>query len=752
MWRFLIPLLLHSIDALPAARDVTSTCPHDALYTSLVSSGISFCSSVIGNGHCAGGGYTTPSAYLTYNQTQISSYVSCVVVQTHSNRTSTGSSTYQSDQSSYSTGNLSTNTSPGSQSSSLTLSVTASRSLNISGTLQPSTGIRNATSAPSGRVTAPGRIPPDGLASTFSGWNSSFTSSIGSVTGSGIDTESGPGTTTGRASENPSGSGGTIIPVPTTIPFSTLEGFTSTTLLADSTASASNNFSTTSGNSISTTAPTRPASPNGSNTELFNGTSSQVDGATSTRAPEFPAANFTQVTRSGAISKETCYSLARDSEEDPTRRALLHNAQLREENATIPIPYIQSVQFDSGGLDPLYLTVRDVAEGTYFIDISNKNHISVVDPEDNSMLLDANGIHFSTRNCTYGVSIGINNMLQQLATLAGVQCAASEQEKRSEDLQFRQVLNLHDQCSNPIVRTLRQYPQLRVGDSACTDTNVDETTGRWEFDCTFPGSLSGSMRCQWAIKNDVVDFLTTDPFGGSCPDLATVITTLEMTGQDFLNVESFRETLYSQRLNATQREEADTAAVAFEQLWEVLKQILSKSRTEPPGDSSALERYIELYNTYRNLENDICEDLHAGEIPLSLSLIAGVTRIDAITTLNWAPESPRSYNITIQNPSEIACCPSGAVAADSGDTCAYPAEATIVDTGCICGTTVGGESVAFEYRECENYVSECDSDSDCVDAGHAGFVCLTGSCCDGGVCVDPYACSQNGTELVKFGS
>ncbi|KAL6414387.1 hypothetical protein AUP68_00906 [Ilyonectria robusta] len=83
MWRFLIPLLLHSIDALPAARDVTSTCPHDALYTSLVSSGISFCSSVIGNGHCAGGGYTTPSAYLTYNQTQISSYVSCVVVQTH---------------------------------------------------------------------------------------------------------------------------------------------------------------------------------------------------------------------------------------------------------------------------------------------------------------------------------------------------------------------------------------------------------------------------------------------------------------------------------------------------------------------------------------------------------------------------------------------------------------------------------------------------------------------------------------------
>lgn len=485
---------------------------------------------------------------------------------------------------------------------------------------------------------------------------------------------------------------------------------------------------------------------------FFNSTSSQVSSATSTRGPEFPAANFTQVTRTGAISQETCYSLARDSEGDPTRRALLRNAQLREENATIPIPYIQSVQFDSGGLDPLYLTVRDVAEGTYFIDISNKNHISVVDPEDNSMLLDANGIHFSTKNCTYGVSIRINNMLQQLATLAGVQCAASEQEKRSEDLKFRQVLNLHDQCGNPIVRTLRQYPQLRVGDSSCTDTNVDETTGQWEFDCTFPGSLSGSTRCQWAIKNDVVDFLLTDPFGGSCPDLATVITTLEVTGQDFLNVESFRETLYSQRLNETQREEAETAAVAFEQLWEVLKQMLSKSKTEPPGDSSALAEYIELYNTYRNLENDICEDLHAGEIPLSLSLIAGVSRIDAITTLNWAPESPRSYNITIQNPSEIACCPSGAVAEDNGDTCAYPVEAIILDTSCICGTMVGGESVAFEYTECENYVSECDSDSDCVDAGHAGFVCLTGSCCDGGVCVDPYACSQNGTELVKLGS
>ncbi|KAH7143630.1 hypothetical protein EDB81DRAFT_500820 [Dactylonectria macrodidyma] len=836
MWRFIIiPFLVQNINALPAARDATGTCPHDALYTSLSNDGIDFCSSVIGNGHCTGG-YNTPPAYVTYNQTQVSSYCRCIltnssaaassissgtattggftatsdapnsgasgqssastskppagrpapgqtsgsfmssfssttrspsstgrlsngtrpvssmtlVPSTTSERTANGASSFisppvdppvdpsangtsrasrtdGSEQSSSSMSNISTITSPGSQVSGSVPPVTTFPSFNTSGTLPPSTLIGNATSESTRSVNPPGRIPPDGATSRFASWNLSVTSFATSFSSTGVNSLPGPDSSSEMAYGNATTPRGTILPVPTPT--------TSFWL----------------GNSTSTTPITEVTPPTSSSTQFFNGTRSQVDGASSATMTEFPAINFTRVTRTGAVSQETCYSLAQDSEGIPPRRAVLRNSQLREENATIPIPYIESVQFDHGGVDPLYLTVRDVAEGSYFIDVSNTNQITIIDTEDNSMLLDAGGIYFSTRNCTYGVSIEINNMLQQLATLSGVQCAASESEKRkrAEDLDFRQVLILHDQCRNPVGRTLRHYPQLRVGASACADTDVDETTGRWEFDCMFPGSLSGSMRCQWAIKNDVVDFLLTDPFGSSCPDLATVITTLEATGQDFLNVESFRTALYSQRLNETQKPDADAAAAAFEQLWEVLRQVLSKSRTEPPGESSAIEEYITLYNTYRNLENDICEDLHAGEIPLSLSLIAGVTRIEAITTLNWAPDSPRTYNITIQDASEVACCPNGAEAGNDGDTCAYPDTAIIENTNCICGTA-GAASVAFEYTECDNYVSTCNSDGDCEDAGYSRFVCLTGSCCGGGVCVDPYACSQNGTELVKL--
>lgn len=452
-----------------------------------------------------------------------------------------------------------------------------------------------------------------------------------------------------------------------------------------------------------------------------------------------------------AVAQESCYSLSPDPNDSPTRGVVLRNAKLREDNVTIPIPYIESVQFDSSGLDPLYLTVRNDDEGIHFLDVSDKNRIAISDPNGNTMLIDDSGIYLSASGCSYSVSISISNMLQQLRSLAGVQCAAAGRRKRSEDIDFSQVINMHDQCGQPVDRTLRRYPRLYVGNSACTDTSVDETTGRWEFGCTFPGSDSASIMCQSAVKNDVVDFLITDPFEGSCPDIATVITTLGKTGNDFLSSDSFRVALHSQRLNSTQRQEATAAAASFGQLWEVFQQMLSKRGAESSEDASPLEHYIQAYNEHRNLVEDICEDLHAGEIPFNLSLSAGATHIDAITTLNWAPQNPRPYNLTIQNPSAIACCPNGTVAQHDGRTCGYPAEATVAGTSCICGTTVGGTSVAFEYIECDNFVGECDSDGDCESAGHAGFVCLTGSCCGGGVCVDPYACSQEGMRLVRFG-
>ncbi|KAM0466173.1 hypothetical protein ACHAPV_001127 [Trichoderma viride] len=480
-------------------------------------------------------------------------------------------------------------------------------------------------------------------------------------------------------------------------------------------------------------------------------TISHIINATQTGPPPLPAANFTQVTRTGAIVKPTCYQMP-VPQGGSTRRALLHNTNLREQNATIPFPYIESVDFQTDGVDPLYLTLRDAAEGTHYIDVSNRSYIAIVDSLYNAMIIDAKGIHFSTKKCEYDVSITIDSMYQQLAALSGQVCSTgSQQRKRMNDADFNQTLYLRDQCSNPIKQTVRQYPSLKVGESDCNNIEVDEDTGRWLFDCTFPGSDSGTMRCEWAVRNDIEEFLFTDPFGGACPDLSTVITTLEANGQDFINPESLRTELYNQGLDDAQKAEANLMVIYYDQLWEILKQAFSKLRTQPPGKTSAIQEYIDVYNHYRNFEDDICEDLHAGDMPLKMSLRAGVTTIDALARLNWAPENPKPFNVTVQDPSKLACCSPGSDAKkdETNGTCAYPISAHLGDTGCVCGKTASGASVAFEITECDNFVSECEKDDDCSKAGHPTFICLTGSCCGGGVCADPYECAQNGSALVR---
>lgn len=429
---------------------------------------------------------------------------------------------------------------------------------------------------------------------------------------------------------------------------------------------------------------------------------------------------------------------------------MLHNADLREHNATIPFPYIESVDFAADGVDPLFLTLRDAAQGTHYIDVSNRSQISIVDSLGSAMLLDARGIHFSTNSCRYDVSITVDSMYKQLAKLSGVVCSKGGLVERMDDMAFTQVLYLKDQCNNPVTRSVSKPPLLKIGDSECNGVGVDESLGKWVFDCTFPGPDSGTMKCQTAVKNDIAKFLFVHPFGGSCPDPSTIITTLETTSQDLLSAGSLRAELYNQGLDDAQRAEADLVVTHYEQLWEILKQAFSRNRAQLPGVASAVEEYIGTYNAYRSFEDDLCEDLHAGDLPLKMSLRAGVTRIDAIATLNRAPQFPKPYNITIQDPSKIACCPNGGVSNyGRGDTCKYPESALVAHTGCVCGRTVSGTSVAFEYTACGNFVSQCRTDSDCAGNGHDRFLCLTGSCCGGGVCIDPYECAQNGTELVR---
>ncbi|RTE81904.1 hypothetical protein BHE90_003592 [Fusarium euwallaceae] len=91
MWRLLPITLLRFASAFPTNWNGTTTCPQDALYTSLIGDGGEFCSSVLEGSHC-GTGYSTPPEYMRYNQTQISSYCECILTDSGAITTSANSS------------------------------------------------------------------------------------------------------------------------------------------------------------------------------------------------------------------------------------------------------------------------------------------------------------------------------------------------------------------------------------------------------------------------------------------------------------------------------------------------------------------------------------------------------------------------------------------------------------------------------------------------------------------------------------
>ncbi|KAI8668723.1 hypothetical protein NCS57_00684600 [Fusarium keratoplasticum] len=91
MWRLLPITLLRLASAFPTNWNGTTTCPQDALYTSLIGDGGEFCSSVLEGSHC-GTGYSTPPEYMRYNQTQISSYCECILTDSSAVTTSANSS------------------------------------------------------------------------------------------------------------------------------------------------------------------------------------------------------------------------------------------------------------------------------------------------------------------------------------------------------------------------------------------------------------------------------------------------------------------------------------------------------------------------------------------------------------------------------------------------------------------------------------------------------------------------------------
>lgn len=471
----------------------------------------------------------------------------------------------------------------------------------------------------------------------------------------------------------------------------------------------------------------------------------------------FAAANFTSVLRGPAPSSQACHYRPQ-AQDGAAHVATLQNEDVRRQNLTLAFPYVGSVNFDSDGITPLSLSVRDAAKGSHLFDVSDPSAVTIFDTRNNSLRLDLTGIHFVTGHCNLTVSYLIDNMYAQLAQQSLEMCAKGPRRLLAGEQTFSQTLVLRDQCGSPVGRRVRRYPDLRIDDEQCTPVPAgDDANGTWTFDCPWQSAGSTAQRCMAAVERHAVDFLLYDPFNGGCADASSVVTLLEASAQDMLSLAAIQQELNNQVHNGTggggdgRFYRTDDTVMYYLQLWETLKSTLSKTRGLNPGRGSNLKQYLDTYNRYRGFAADACGS-SAGAGAAVLSLTAGSSTIPVLADLRDMPgASAPPLRARIQDPAKMACCPNGGVAATDPVTgkCAYPPAALVPGSSdCVCGQTAGLASVAFRYRQCDNFVSACQADADCAAAGYAGHLCLIGSCCGQGVCFDPFECSRANVLLL----
>ncbi|KAM3445949.1 hypothetical protein NHJ13734_000126 [Beauveria thailandica] len=723
MWRALLFLFAaFSVAAFPAANEY-GECKDDDLYDSLKRDGEDFCNELL-DPEC----YTsisTPVEYTTYDDWKLSSY-KLIYRRVRTYTTTTTMETTSETQI------TSTTAVPGKTTStqvSNTTSWTSSRSRITSATILPgnrtSTQWSNTTvPTPSDTKITSATVLPGNMTSTR--WFNTTTPTPSGTEISSTTILSGNRTSTQWLN--------------TTMPTPSETGVTSTTIFSENTTTQA-----------STTLSRTPSSPLPVTTFPGSITSTQVSNTTlptPTPTPTpFYAANFTSVLRGPAPSSQACHyrPAARGG---TVHLATLQNDEIRQRNLSLAFPYVGSINFDSDDLTPLYLSVRDAAKGAHLIDVSDSSAVTIFDSRNNSMRLDLSGIHFVTGHCNLTVSYLIDNLYGQLAQQSFEMCSMGRKKLLAGEQTFFQTLVLRDQCGNPVGPTVRRYPDLRVDGEQCIAlgaTVADPANGTWTFDCPWQSAGSAVQRCMSSLERNAVEFLLYDPFNGGCADASSVVTMLEASARDMLNITAIRQELHSQVGNNTDHiYKVDDAVMYYMQLWETLKSTLSKTRGLNPGRGSNLKQYLDTYNRFRNFAADACTSLNSSIVPAVLSLSAGSSTIPSLASFPSIPVASEPLAVNIQDPSKMACCPNGSMSVTNPENgkCGYPAAARVPGTGCVCGKTATQESVAFKYRQCDNFVSHCQADSDCAAAGYASFLCLIGSCCGKGVCFDPFECSR----------
>ncbi|KAM3500306.1 hypothetical protein MY10362_006524 [Beauveria mimosiformis] len=621
MWRALLFLFaVFCVAAFPATNEY-GECEDDDLYNSLKRDGEDFCNELL-DPEC----YTSISTPVEYTTT----YTATTTMETTSETQITSTTDVPGKTTSTQVSNTISWTSSGSRITSATILPGNRTSTQWSNTTVPTSSDTKITSA---------TVLPGNMTSTR--WFNTTTPTPSETEISSTTILSGNMTSTQWLN--------------TTMPTPPETGVTSTTIVSENTTTQA-----------STTLSRTPSRPLPVTTFPGSITSTQVSNTTSpTPTPTpFYAANFTSVLRGPAPSSQACHyrPAARDG---LAHLATLQNEEIRQRNLSLAFPYVGSINFDSDDLTPLYLSVRDAAKGAHLIDVSDSSAVTIFDSRNNSMRLDLSGIHFVTGHCNLTVSYLIDNLYGQLAQQSFEMCSMGRKKLLAGEQTFVQTLVLRDQCGNPVGPTVRRYPDLRVDGEQCialVATAADPANGTWTFDCPWQSAGSAVQRCMSSLERNAVDFLLYDPFNGGCADASSVVTMLEASARDMLNITAIRQELHSQVGNNTDHiYKVDDTVMYYMQLWETLKSTLSKTRGLNPGRGSNLKQYLDTYNRFRNFAADACTSLNSSIVPAVLSLSAGSSTIPRLASFPSIPVASEPLTVKIQDPSKMACCPIGSM-------------------------------------------------------------------------------------------
>jgi hypothetical protein len=142
----------------------------------------------------------------------------------------------------------------------------------------------------------------------------------------------------------------------------------------------------------------------------------------------------------------------------------------------------------------------------YLFDYSGlPNSFAIIFPSGGTLMIDNNGIHIATGNCSYEVDILVPNFFEQAdAEASSLTKRHSRLDKRFQT-SFQVDLLLSDQCGDPVTSMIFPSNALALGKSSCSLLPSAQQTelfiGLWAWSCQYPGPNSAEGVCETNVAN-----------------------------------------------------------------------------------------------------------------------------------------------------------------------------------------------------------------------------------------------------------